>query len=1299
MSKRKKTGTPLDILGKPVKRTGQSDARKREGRVRKKEAQKRVAKQEAVKYPRDPGARAQLEGKEKRKANREARRQNNTETEKQKQRYRQAAFKQLLKGERRFLTADEKKIRKIPTPSTDLLKTTKDSREEQKKMLAPKKKGPSWLSQIAQVKRGVDVLTQPVFKTAYERIFAPMALEGGKQGAKEITKPVPQSSTKPGQVKQSGGIPGLDLGKIFGTGTKAIKSVTKDAATTLDITARPSYAISSATGAALKGEDVPKAAVKGIKGKERGGFSKVLREQGAPDKWYVTIAGLGLDIALDPTTYISVGAAPVATKAGNKAAAQVSKQIRKEGTEAVAAKWGLAASTSRDDIMRAVRDRVEKEVIEKIGHNKKGLQVGLSTKGTRGISTSGRMSSKVNQKLGGSKVATKTRENKVVDFLGEIAAPDWRPKGVSPKAWREARHSVTRTRGTVDAGTSAGVRFQRAARKVGLSETPEPKTWRQKIRSGTSKKVGPQRNRPANRSEEVFFARERGESSDAIDGLGRWLGRDLERKKGAGLLDEGFQVGKVPKVERTRIKAEHTKAVSKTKSMLDDQKYALEVIKREKAEALLAKDTDKHTKLLGAQARVEQQIENLEATRIALREMKVDKLPAEDWLEYTARLERQTEKIAPDMANYVKQIRAAQAKGAKKYNPHIANKNMDPIDDVTEFIQRPGTTTASKEHERALMHSVENMRKTSPLAQVPGESSAFSTDIGNIGRYTSQRTSVNVALANHWNHIKKHAGRAVKEGEDLTKIPDDYAVFAIGKAHPGHISAPIRNTDVAKLAEISRKPADHVILPTALVDQTRRALRPSVVRRGKYGVPFEKASGSLKAVYTKWNIPSYHTVNMVGDVGFMQQANTPLWRGLKNASVLKKAHLARNKAEQSGDIFKGGDFSPEILKKTHRVGDVEQSLGKWLDEIEQYDIVMQGHIGREITELTGKDTWLNRFFAGREDLPRMASYMHARGKGMLPEDAAVHVFKHHINYNDLTEFEKMLRSLPVPFVSFLARNTRIQISQLFQRPGKFASVAKGLNSAAQLSGYESYMDFYDSLNDYQKTSLLLPLGKDKKPVGTQLPIELGLDPLSLDLDRVATTVFSALFMPLKAVTELKQNKQFFNDREIVEENPFSSGKKRGGLMNTGPLTGWPLSQLGIAQKNAKGDYVIPAQLQYILNQTPQSSTLNRAGYEDNGGRSWIDSLMAVGGFKKQAAPNKEKVAKNKSYDQQDNYGTAYERAKELYGEKDPRTIRAKAKFNEAKKKNRKPTTKTGGWGNSSGGGTGWGTAGGGSTGW
>ena len=99
----------------------------------------------------------------------------------------------------------------------------------------------------------------------------------------------------------------------------------------LEQTTRPLHGVAGGTRAAIKGENVPKAVKRGLQNKDKSTFSDVLDDLGVQNKAVKAVVGTGLDIALDPTTYVTGGTTAPAKIAAKNAAKQAEKKAAKAG--------------------------------------------------------------------------------------------------------------------------------------------------------------------------------------------------------------------------------------------------------------------------------------------------------------------------------------------------------------------------------------------------------------------------------------------------------------------------------------------------------------------------------------------------------------------------------------------------------------------------------------------------------------------------------------------------------------------------------------------------------------------------------------------------------------------------------------------------------------------------------------------------------------------------------------------------------------------------------------------------------
>jgi hypothetical protein len=101
----------------------------------------------------------------------------------------------------------------------------------------------------------------------------------------------------------------------------------------LDQVARPVHGIAGATDALVQGHGLAgahHALTRGLENKDRKTFSDVLHHAGVHGP-VAGVAGFGLDVALDPTTYLTFGAGSVARNAGERELARVLSKARAAG--------------------------------------------------------------------------------------------------------------------------------------------------------------------------------------------------------------------------------------------------------------------------------------------------------------------------------------------------------------------------------------------------------------------------------------------------------------------------------------------------------------------------------------------------------------------------------------------------------------------------------------------------------------------------------------------------------------------------------------------------------------------------------------------------------------------------------------------------------------------------------------------------------------------------------------------------------------------------------------------------------
>lgn len=201
------------------------------------------------------------------------------------------------------------------------------------------------------------------------------------------------------------------------------------ALTVLEQTARPSHAVAAGARAAIHGKNPIPAAGRGFALKDKSLFSDVLRDLGVKGP-IASVGGFALDVAADPTTYLSFGVGSVGRKAAEKAGRKATEKALKAGASKKAAdKAGRAAAGKA-----AGRE------------SNAGLKVGFA-----GKTTSGRTTAKLSRAVRAPRAGEKLRAA-LPGRLVRHVAPSVRPAGVSEQDFLKVRSAMVRGRAIASVG-------------------------------------------------------------------------------------------------------------------------------------------------------------------------------------------------------------------------------------------------------------------------------------------------------------------------------------------------------------------------------------------------------------------------------------------------------------------------------------------------------------------------------------------------------------------------------------------------------------------------------------------------------------------------------------------------------------------------------------------------------------------------------------------------------------------------------------------------------------------------------
>ena len=156
----------------------------------------------------------------------------------------------------------------------------------------------------------------------------------------------------------------------------------------------------------------------------------------------------------------------------------------------------------------------------------------------------------------------------------------------------------------------------------------------------------------------------------------------------------------------------------------------------------------------------------------------------------------------------------------------------------------------------------------------------------------------------------------------------------------------------------------------------------------------DRTQGGLKLAATFYN-PAFQPRNLIGDslLAFLGDATA---RGFKNAGGLTRAARAQAKFERSAEAVtapgKKAAKAESQLSRTLKFPAGKQTYGDLLDEMRQQGVIDTGFAGSELRNLLGgspskfrRSQAINTY---RENLPRMATYVSAKMRGLDRQKAA-----------------------------------------------------------------------------------------------------------------------------------------------------------------------------------------------------------------------------------------------------------------------------------------------------------------------
>lgn len=328
------------------------------------------------------------------------------------------------------------------------------------------------------------------------------------------------------------------------------------------------------------------------------------------------------------------------------------------------------------------------------------------------------------------------------------------------------------------------------------------------------------------------------------------------------------------------------------------------------------------------------------------------------------------------------------------------------------------------------------------------------------------------------------------------------------------------------------------------------------------GKVYDPLMRGWKGVATR--TPTFHIRNMIGDFSMAYNVvpGTEIWSRTKDALKITwylrgmrgnpYGFTKRNAfVKINGEKVPVSRIAQEMADEGVIIGGV---LGSDLETLARHGV---NGISRVNSKVRVAARGVDNTLQDRENLMRMVVYMHFRDAGYSRVKAARETANAMIDYGELSKGERELWKRVAPFYVFAARSIPIYAITLVRRPGKIGNIEKIRQEAGNAQGLEADMIRNDA--GYRQRAYGFPLrleedfgiGPLKLPKGTylvsnglplmalgQLPTFFSKDPAALQADLAAfyetnLRYWGASLSPIiGAGVETALNRSFFYGRTL-----------------------------------------------------------------------------------------------------------------------------------------------------------------------
>jgi hypothetical protein len=913
-----------------------------------------------------------------------------------------------------------------------------------------------------------------------------------------------------------------EQGKIVSRGLHPKKAEhTAQALKVLDVLQRVNYAQAGAASEIFKGHNVKdaiKAAERGLKGKERKTFGTVLREHGVSGP-VASIAGFGLDVLLDPTTYVSGGMTSIAAKEAARVGARAAETAERAGIKAEL-KPAQIAARKRTAAAAAVRQSLRKAERQSPWSTTRGIELRFAGKRipgvTRGTAGARNVAKRAAEPLSESEGGRTIR--KAIRGVGSEANANIRPHGQTLEEkygikglTREARSESEKTVRHVTARSNALLGRLSDAERRQVIDAIEAGTVGSLRGSATKIRTRPTIN-PKELGARMIDVRD----PDRLYTVARRVEDDLKYLHRIGQRSGLLSTGVGPKVAQ-RIRSVGGGRLSQAQDVgVRSQakvRQALTVARREQADARIAlRGAKPGSERITAKRRLrhaEERVENLRQRYNALGHQRTS---------VYARQQGAKQAIEPlkgEAKGYFPRVRQTEVKAGGVLS-RLAEGGRSTVARVTgDTSNRPVAGAAMRRENRASRAAQEQTRagqiRMGTLSEDVRKTLAqYGASVGraSAGRNLNTKLVQQLGAQVPRNMSKADVAEMEAAGHSIYRVrrgvlervdPQSHGLITnVSRggpkmAHPGGrapVPAPRAKVD-PKTGKVAKRGAteaggQYAVLRDDVVDWVRNR-QPDIGSQSKPIHVWDALQSKFKGLAL--STPAYLMRNLTGDL-WNAWGDEKWWRLARNWAKGQKALNDLGRWEKGLRDFERklpeGKRTIKLTEKqaqqiAHATGaPVSREVPAMVVALlaEKMGVIRQGRFlelmeeGRSLGRPRGTHAWQDTV-KRVEDSTRIATFLGGLQRGLDPREAAQRTAKLHFDYGDLTSFEKGYLRRNLPFYTFTARNVPLQGQLLLQHPGKFAALAHAREEGRQEAGLP--FGYEEGLNPFEKRQLGIPI--------------------------------------------------------------------------------------------------------------------------------------------------------------------------------------------------------------------------------